>query len=208
MKTIPEKVWLAAVGLIVLYSVYPNGVVSTETVSIDGLEPDSPLSADGVMPTVSDRRVDIPMPGQAAIRIEGWPAFLPQTFAPQKVQASRRLAAGGPVDRIALTRIPEQRPWLLVGAGATPGSELFDGWQLQFTGKEWSLSNGKEDKHLRTANKPARPTIVAHGKERWCVYLLATEAAACQQAEQAGDTAVRAAWAAIRLSSGKRHETE
>src|SRR5690606_37430406 len=76
MKTVSEKVWLAAVGLIVLYSVYPNGVVSAEKISMDGLDPLSPRSGDGVTPTVSGKRVEIPLPDQPPVCIEGWPAFL------------------------------------------------------------------------------------------------------------------------------------
>lgn len=207
MKTVSEKVWLAAVGLIVLYSVHPNGVVLAETVVVDGLDPLSPVSGDGIIPVVSGRRLSIPLQNRPEIGVEGWPAFLPQQFAPQKVEASRQLHPSGPADRLAFTRMTERRPWLLVGTGALPGRELFDGWQLQFNGKEWSLSNGKEDKHLRTANKPARPTIVAHGEERWCVYLLSTELPAPQPG-LATEGEVRAAWAAVRLSSGKRHGSD
>lgn len=207
MNTVSEKVWLAAVGLIVLYSIYPNGVVLAEDVVIDGIEPLGTTSADGVTPKVADKRMEIPLPQQPAISIEGWPAFLPQQFAPQKVEASRMLRPSGPADRLAFTRMAEERPWLLVGTGALPSSELLEGWHLQFDGAEWSLSNGEEQKHLRTANKPARPTIIAHGKERWCVYLLSYEVPA-SQAGMASEKETRAAWAAVRLSSGKRHCAE
>ena len=207
MKTVSEKVWLTAVGLIVLYSVYPNGVVLAENVVVDGLSPVSPLTGEGITPVVSGRQMQFQIPQHAPVSIEGWPAFLPQEFTPQKVQASRMLRPSGPADRIALTRMTEERPWLLVGTGAIPSSELVDGWQLKFNGEEWSLSNGSEEKHLRTANKPARPTIVAHGKERWCVYLLATELPESQPG-LASEGEVRAAWAAVRLSSGKRHGEE
>lgn len=207
MKTVSEKAWLAAVGLIVLYSIYPNGVVLAENVTIDGLGPLGPVSASGITPTVNGRRLEIPLPQQPAISIEGWPAFLPQQFAPQKLEASRMLRPSGPADRLAFTRMPEERPWLLVGTGALPSSELFDGWQLQYDGKEWSLSRGEEQKHLRTANKPARPTIVAHGKERWCVYLLSYDEPKSQPGI-ANEKETRAAWAAVRLSSGKRYCAE
>ena len=207
MKTVSEKVWLAAVGLIVLYSVYPNGVVSAEKISIDGLDPLSPRSGDEVTPTVSGKRLEISLPDQPPIRVEGWPAFLPQEFAAQKVEASRLIHPSGPADLIAFTRMTEQRPWLLAGTGSTPASKLVGDWKLQFTGKEWSLSNGEEEKPLRTVNKPARPTIVAHGKERWCVYLLSFDLLAAQSG-QAPEGEARASWAAVRLSSGKRHDAE
>jgi hypothetical protein len=207
MNTVSEKVWLAAVGLIVLYSIYPNGAVLAENVVVDGIGPVGPVSATSVTPTVNGRRLEIPVPQQSSISIEGWPAFLPQQFAPQTVEASRMLRPSGPADKIAFTRMAEERPWLRIGTGALPSSELFDGWHLQFDGKEWSLSNGDQEKHLRTANKPARPTIVAHGKERWCVYLLSYDTPK-SQAGIAKEGEVRAAWAAVRLSSGKRHCTE
>jgi hypothetical protein len=207
MKTVSEKAWLAAVGLIVLYSMYPNGVVIAENVVVDGLGPLGPVSASGVAPMVNGKRLEIPVPGHSAISIAGWPAFMPQQFVPQKVEASRMLRPSGPSDRFAFTRMAEDRPWLLVGTGALPASELFDGWHLQFDGKEWALSNGEQEKHLRTANKPARPTIVAHGKERWCVYLLSYDAPESQEGI-AGEKETRAAWAAVRLSSGKRHCAE
>lgn len=204
MKTVSEKVWLAAVGLIVLYSVYPNGVVLAETVVIDGVNPAAPVTADGVTPVVSEKRLEVSLHDQETIRIESWPAFLPQQFAPQKMEATRMLHPSGPADRVAFTRMEESRPWLLVGTGAIPSSELLEGWQLQFDGLEWSLAKGKDEKHLRTANKPARPTIVTHGQERWCVYLLSAEVPKSQPG-MAMETEPRAAWAAIRLSSGKRH---
>lgn len=202
MKTVSEKVWLAAVGLIVLYSVYPNGVVLAETVTIDGVKPLEPTSADRVTPTVSGKRLEARVSEGAAITIEGWPAFLPQQFAPQKVDASRMLRPSGPSDRVAFTRMEESRPWLLVGTGAIPSTELVEGWRLQFDGLNWSLSDGKEEKHLRTTNKPARPTIVPHGQERWCVYLLSADVPKTQPGV-AVEGEVRAAWAAVRLSSGK-----
>ncbi len=207
MKTVSEKVWLAAVGLIVLYSVYPTGVEISEKVTVDGLDPLSPASGNGIIPTVSGKRMEILLPGQAELHIDGWPAFLPQEFAPQKLEAVRLLRPSGPADRLAFTRMAEQRPWLLVGTGALPASELFDGWHLQFNGKDWSLSNGQDEKHLRTTNKPARPTLVAHGKERWCVYLLSAELPA-PQAGISPEGEVHAAWAAVRLSSGQRQHAE
>lgn len=207
MKTVSEKAWLAAVGLIVLYSVYPNGVVLAETVAIEGLSPLGPLSASGVTPVVNEKRLEIQLPAQEAIRIDGWPAFLPQHFAAQQLEAVRTLRPSGPADRVAFTRMEETRPWLLVGSGAIPSSELVDGWSLQFDGTSWALSNGQEEKHLRTANKPARPTIVAHGQERWCVYLLSAELPIVQ-AGVARESEPRATWAAVRLSSGKRHDAE
>lgn len=207
MKTVSEKVWLAAVGLIVLYSVYPNGVVLAETVAIEGLSPLGPLSASGITPVVSEKRLEVQLPVQAAIRIDSWPAFLPQHFAAQKMEASRMLHPSGPADRVAFTRMDETRPWLLVGTGAIPSSELVDGWRLQFDGMNWALSNGQEEKPLRTTNKPARPTIVAHGQERWCVYLLSADLPKVQTGV-ATEAEPRAAWAAVRLSSGKRHDGE
>lgn len=204
MKTVSEKVWLAAVGLIVLYSVYPNGVVLAETVAIEGLDPLGPVTADAVTPVVSEKKLEVSVQGRDAIRIESWPAFLPQKFMPQKLEATRMLRPSGPADRVAFTRLEESRPWLLVGTGAIPSAELIEGWRLKFDGLEWTLSNGKEEKPLRAANKPARPTIVAFGKERWCVYLLSADVP-----KSAPGTAMegepRAAWAAVRLSSGKGH---
>lgn len=207
MKTVSETAWLTAVGLIVLYSIYPNGVVIAENVVVDGLGPVGPVAASGVTPTVSGRRLEIPVPQHATISIEGWPAFMPQQFVAQKVEANRVLRPSGPSDKFSFTRMAEERPWLLVGTGALPASELFDGWHLQFDGKEWALSNGEQEKHLRTANKPARPTIVAHGKERWCVYLLSYDVPE-SHAGIASEKEARAAWAAVRLSSGKRHGSE
>jgi hypothetical protein len=202
MKTVSEKVWLAAVGLIVLYSVYPNGVVLAENVVIDGLDPSTPLSGHGVTPVVTGKRLDIGIPGKTSLSVASWPAFLPQQFAQQKVEASRLLRPSGPADRIVFTRMEDVRPWLMVGTGAIPSTELVEGWRLKFDGDNWSLSNGKEEKRLRTANKPARPTLVAHGQERWCVYLLSYEVPATQ-AGIASEGETRATWAAVRLSSGK-----
>lgn len=204
MKTVSEKVWLAAVGLIVLYSVYPNGVVLAETVSIDGLDPTGPVRAEGMTPVASEKRLEILLPGQDAIRIESWPAFLPQQFAPQKLEATRMVHPSGPLDRVSFTRMEESRPWLLVGTGAIPSTELIEGWRLQFDGLEWALSNGKDKKHLRAANKPARPAIVPHGAERWCVYLLSADVPKAESGV-AMEAEPRAAWAAVRLSSGKGH---
>lgn len=202
MKTVSEKVWLAAVGLIVLYSVYPNGVVLAETVAIDGLNPLEPASAERVTPTVNGKRLEVRISEGATVSIESWPAFLPQQFAPQKMNASRMLRPSGPSDRVAFTRMEESRPWLLVGTGALPSTELVEGWRLQFDGLDWSLSDGKEEKHLRAANKPARPTIVPHGQERWSVYLLSADLPKTQPGKPV-EGEVRAAWAAVRLSSGK-----
>lgn len=202
MKTVSEKVWLAAVGLIVLYSVYPNGVVLAETVSIDGLNPLGPTTAGRVTPNVEGKRLQVRISEEATVTIDGWPAFLPQQFTPQKLNASRMLRPSGPSDRVAFTRPEESRPWLLVGTGAIPSTELVEDWRLQFDGLNWALSDGKEEKHLRTANKPARPTIVPRGEERWCVYLLSADVPKTQPGV-AVEGEVRASWAAVRLSSGK-----
>ena len=207
MKTVSETVWLAAVGLIVLYTVYPSGVVLADNVVIDGLGPLAPIAATGITPVVKDKRLEFYPPHQQGISIDGWPAFLPQEFAPQKVEASRQLRPSGPADRISFTRMSEERPWLVVGTGATKASELIEGWRLQLEGENWSASNGEQEKPLRKANKPARPAILAHGQERWCVYLLSEEVPQPQPGI-ATESEARITWAAVRLSSGKRHCAE
>lgn len=158
--------------------------------------------AGAATPAVRDGRLEVPLPGQQPLTIAPWPAYLPQRFGRQQIAAARQLHPAGPVDEVGFTLIGEPAPWLRIVRGARQSSPLPGDWQLQRSGRGWSVSNGSTAYRLGDAAQPVR--IAADGRH-WCIYLLESRVPAASHPGLAGETEAQADWAAVRLRQGGKY---
>jgi hypothetical protein len=166
---------------------------------IDGIGALEPLSAANVTPQVVAHRLEIRLPDGRQLNVAPWPALLPQRFAAQKIEASRKIFPTGPSDRVAFIRSPARQPWLVVGNGARQGAALVGAWKLQRTEDGWAVSDGLR----HDAWRGAVPLGVTAGRDRWCLYLL-DAGMPRRQPGLAREGEPRAAWAAQRLDARGR----
>jgi len=163
---------------------------------IDGISPLVPLAVADVTPVVVAHRLEIRLQDGRLLSVAPWPAFLPQRFAAQAIDANRKMHPAGPADRISFIRSPARQPWLAVGTGARQGSVLVGGWHLQHAGNGWAISDGRRS----TAWTRAMPARVAAGGNRWCLYLL-DAGTPRRQAGVATEGEAQISWAAQRLGA-------
>lgn len=163
---------------------------------IDGISPLTPLSAVDVMPVVVAHRLEIRLPDGRLLSVAPWPAFLPQRFAAQTIEASRKMHPAGPEDRVSFIHGPARQPWLAIGNGARQGSALIGAWHLQHIGNGWAISDGSRSKSW-TRTAPARAAV---GGNRWCLYLLDVGTPR-RQAGVATEGEAQITWAAQRLGA-------
>jgi len=174
-----------------------------QALQIDGLNPLQPLSATLTGATVRDGRLELKLADGRTLGVGDWPAFLPQRFGPQQVEASRRLRPAGPSDQLSLTRAGDSQPWLIVASGARRGATLVGAWQLQLNGRLWSISDGAAEKALGVDPRQAAPVQVAVDKQRWCLYLLQTQLPKARAGVAAEDEP-QISWAGWRLEGNRK----
>ena len=175
------------------------GIAHAQPLRIDGIGVLEPLSAVDVTPQVVAHRLEIRLQDGRQLSVAPWPAFLPQRFSAQKMEASRKIFPTGPSDRVSFIRSPARQPWLVVGNGARHGAALVGPWKLQRTGDHWAVSDVRHDETWRLAV----PLSVATGRDRWCLYLL-DAGMPRRQPGIASEGEARVAWAAQRLDARGR----
>jgi hypothetical protein len=186
---------LAAAGMAVLAC----AAAHAQPLRIDGIGPLAPLAAADVTPVVVAHRLEIGLQDGRSLSVAPWPAFLPQHFGAQTIEASRRMSPAGPADRVSFIRSPARQPWLAVGNGARQGSALIGAWHLERAGSGWAISDGSRSKSWTHA-APAR---VATSGNHWCLYLLDAGTPRRQEGV-ATEGEARIAWAAQRLGAHQR----
>ena len=169
---------------------------------IDGISPLAPLTAADVTPVVVARRLEIRLQDGRLLSVTPWPAFLPQRFVSQTVEASRKMHPAGPEDRMSFIHSPARQPWLAVGSGARQASVLVGAWRLQHGANGWTVSDGSHSK----AWTRAAPTRVAVGGNHWCLYLLDVGTPR-RQAGAATEGEAQITWAAQRLRSALHQQS-
>jgi hypothetical protein len=175
------------------------GIAHAQPLRIDGIGALEPLSAVDVTPQVVAHRLEIRLQDDRLLSVAPWPAFLPQRFTAQKLEASRKVFPTGPADRVAFIRSPARQPWLVVGNGARDGAALVGAWKLQRSDDDWAVSDGRHHETWRVA----MPLSVAAGHDRWCLYLL-DAGTLRRQPGIASEGEPRVAWAAQRLDARGR----
>lgn len=168
---------------------------------IGGLLPFEQGAQGQATPVVNGGTLEIPLP-ERSLRISPWPAFLPQEFGPQAVQAQRQPGPSGPSDRISMRAAEGGGPWLELAAGARQSTTVVGGWKLQHTWRGWWLAQGTKLHFLGRDGEHARAVQVPAGLERWCVYLLDSSVPA-QRPGAATEGEPQAAWAALRKPAGR-----
>jgi len=169
---------------------------------ITGADPLQPRTVSIAGASAHDGRLQLRPDDGRALTVDGWPAFLPQRFGPQRIDASRRLHPAGPDDQLRFTRPGDDRPWLIVGSGARRGSALLGHWELQLRGRLWSISDGGSDKALGLDPAQAQPVPVTAEGQRWCLYLLESRLPHPRPGIATEDEP-RADWAGWRLDPGR-----
>lgn len=189
---------LVAAGLALL--AFP--AVHAQPLRIDGISPLAPLAAADVTPAVVAHRLEIRLQDGRLLSVTPWPAFLPQRFVSQTVEASRKMHPAGPEDRMSFIHSPARQPWLAVGNGARQASLLVGAWRLQRAGNGWAISDGSHSK----AWTHAAPARIAVGGNHWCLYLL-DAGTPRRQAGVATEGEARITWAAQRLPSALHRQS-
>ena len=175
-----------------------------QALRIDGLKPMGALAAAPASAVVRDGRLELRLADGATLGIGDWPAFLPQRFGPQQVDASRRLHPAGPTDRLSLTRVGESQPWLIVGSGVRRGANLVGAWQLRLTGRLWSISDGVTEKALGIDAQQAAPVQIAVERQYWCLYLLQARLPQARPGLAMEDEP-QISWVGLRLDDDRKH---
>ena len=175
-----------------------------QALRIDGLKPMEALTAAPASAVVRDGHLELTLTDGNTLGVADWPAFLPQRFGPQRVDASRRLHPTGPTDQLSLTRTGENQPWLIVGSGARRGATLIGAWQLRLTGRLWSISDGVTEKALGIDAQQATPVRVSVERQDWCIYLLQTRLPQPRPGLALEDEP-QISWAGWRLQKNRKH---
>jgi hypothetical protein len=162
----------------------------------------APLAAADVTPVVVAHRLEIRLQDERLLSVAPWPAFLPQRFAAQTIEASRKMHPAGPEDRMAFIHSPARQPWLVVGNGARQASVLVGAWRLQRIDNGWAIFDGRRSKSWTRA-APAR---VAVGANHWCLYLL-DAGTPRRQTGVATEGEAQITWAALRLRSALHQQS-
>lgn len=183
---------LVAAGMAALACVAAHA----QPLRIDGISPLAPLAAADVTPAVVAHRLEIRLQDGRLLSVAPWPAFLPQRFVAQTIEANRKMHPAGPADRVSFIRNPARQPWLAVGNGTRQGSVLVGGWHLQHPGNGWAISDGHRSKTWTRA----APVRVAAGGNRWCLYLL-DAGTPRRQAGVAIEGEAQISWAAQQLGT-------
>jgi hypothetical protein len=165
---------------------------------IEGM-PLEALSVRNVEVKVEAGKLQVSLPDGRHVSVGPWPAFLPQQFGRQTARIERQVLPAGPSDRIALARASEMRDWLVVGNGSRRAATVVGNWKLQFSNGDWYVVDGTRTKKLGTA----RPTQLAVGSERWCVYLLESRPFKAQPG-LAIEREAQLAWAAVRMQAQQK----
>jgi hypothetical protein len=186
---------LVAAGIAVLAC----AAAHAQPLRIDGISPLAPLAAADVTPVVVAHRLEIRLQDERLLSVAPWPAFLPQRFAAQTIEASRKMHPAGPADRVTFIHSPARQPWLAVGNGARQGTVLIGAWHLQHAGNGWAISDGSRSKSWTRA----APVRMAVGGNHWCLYLL-DAGMPRRQAGVATEGEAQIAWAAQRLGAQQR----
>ena len=176
---------------------------SADAVRIDGLSAFEAISAAGVVPRVDEGIMHIGLPDARTLTVTPWPAFLPQRFGNQTVSGTRQMHPAGPVDRLSFSRASESSPWLAIGSGARRSTTIIENWQVQLSGRHWSITDGRTRKRFEGRDQKINPVMVDAGTDRWCIYLLESSIPAGQP-HIAMEAEPQIGWAAIRLSPLKR----
>jgi hypothetical protein len=174
-----------------------------QALQIEGLNPLEPLSAALAGAAAHDGQLELKLADGRTLGVGDWPAFLPQRFGPQQVDASRRLRPAGPSDQLSFSRAGESGPWLIVGSGARRGATLVGAWQLQLNGHLWSISDGATEKALGVDPRQAAPVQVMVENQRWCLYLLQTQLPKTRAGVVAEDEP-QISWAGWRLEGNRK----
>lgn len=167
---------------------------------IEGMPPET-LSVRNAEVKVEAGKLQVKIPDGRHVSVDPWPAFLPQQFGAQTMRGQRQILPAGPSDRIALARASETREWLVIGNGSRRAAHLVGNWKLQLSNGDWYATEGAITKKLAT--EAARPTQLAVGSERWCIYLLETRPLKSQPG-LALEQEPQLAWAAVRLQGRQK----
>jgi hypothetical protein len=186
---------LVAAGL----AAFAFSAAHAQPLRIDGISPLAPLTAADATPVVVAHRLEIRLQDGWLLSVAPWPAFLPQRFASQTIEASRKMHPAGPEDRMSFIRSPARQPWLVVGNGARQASVLVGAWHLQRAGNGWTVSDGSRSK----AWTRAAPARVMVGGNHWCLYLL-DAGTPRRQAGVATEGEAQITWAALRLGAHRQ----
>jgi hypothetical protein len=190
MKTNMLNVRHAALLVSVLAMAIP---AAAQPLRIDGVGPLAPLSLAGVTPAVTGQRLEIRAGDGAQLSVQPWPAFLPQRFMPQTVQAERRALPAGPSDRLSFTRPAARQPWLVIGSGSRSATPLVGDWRLGRDGQSWEIVGDGAARRWQ----PGQALRVIIAGQRWCLYLL-DAGGAMQRRGIADESEAQASWAALR----------
>ena len=171
---------------------------AAQRLRIDGVGPLAPLSLPGVTPVVAGQRLEILAGDGTQLSVQPWPAFLPQRFAPQTVQAERRVLPAGPSDRLSFTRLAERQPWLVMGSGSRSGTPLVGDWRLHRDGQGWEIVGDG----VARGWQPGQALRMIIAGQRWCLYLLDADGAT-QRHGIADESEAQASWAALRAEYGR-----
>ncbi|GIZ53724.1 hypothetical protein [Noviherbaspirillum aridicola] len=169
---------------------------------IAGLLPFEQGASGEATPVVDGGTLQIPL-ADRSLRISPWPAFLPQEFKPQQVEARRQPAPAGPSDRISMRHAGSRASWLEIAAGARASTAVVGGWTLRHTSRGWWLAQGTRLHFLGQDAAHARAVMVPAGMERWCVHLLDSSVPA-ERPGAATEGEAQAAWVAVRTSPRQR----
>ncbi len=174
------------------------GLASAAALQIEGLRQDEPLTARAVQPQLDGQRLTLPFADHETVRVQPWPADLPQHFGPQRASGELQIKPAGPLSRLALTRADETQPWLVMAHGTRPNGLLLGGWRLALVQERWFAYQGERRVPLQATLRAAPARLTVEGAA-WCFYL--QESRLPSGAAQAREQEPQLDWVMLRQES-------
>ena len=174
------------------------GLARAQALKIDGLRLDQPLVERAVQPQMDGQMLTLPFSDGETVRVQPWPADLPQQFAAQRASGEILLKPAGPLARLTLTRADETQPWLVMAHGTRPNGMLMGGWRLALVQQRWFAVQGERRVPLQATLRAGRARLTVEGAT-WCFHL--QDARVPAAGSQARDQEPQLDWVMLRLAS-------